>query len=116
MKGKIMYTSNGNSQQNLLSNRTLPVIVLTMNLMVDNIIAPIGGASQTLFTPATKEVVADAECSGTWVDWTPRQVIQTGVDGSTPDDTGVALRSKSSPSPVLIGSLTISPACGPASW
>ena len=75
-------------------------------------IAPIGGSSQKLFTPVTKKVVADAECSSTWVDQTQRQVIRTGFDGSTPRDTGLAVRSKESPYPVLIGSPTISPACG----
>ena len=111
-KGKVMDTINGNSQQKILSNRTLPVVVPTMNLRIDNRIVPIVGDFQTLFTPATKEVVADAECSSTWVDWTPRQLILTGVDGSTPGNTGLDLRSKSSPSQVLIGSLTIYPACG----
>ena len=64
-KVKVVDTSNGSFQQKLFSNRTLPVIVPTMNPRIENMIAPIGGSSQTLFTPVTKKVVADAECSGT---------------------------------------------------
>ena len=53
-KGKVTDTSNGNLQQNLLSNQTLFVVVPTINPRIDNKVAPIGGASQTLSTPATK--------------------------------------------------------------
>ena len=49
---------------------------------------------------------------GAWVNRTPGQVSRTGRDGSTPGDTGLAVRSKPYPSPVLVLSLTISPACG----
>ena len=83
-----------------------------MNLRLYNRIAPIGWASQTLFTPVTKEVVADAACNSMWVDQTQRQVIRTGFDRITSGDTGLALSSKSYTSPVMIGSPTISPACG----
>ena len=57
-KGKVADTSNIIFQQKLLSNRTLPVVVPVMDPRIDNMIAPIGWASQTLFTPVTKEVVA----------------------------------------------------------
>ena len=53
-KGKVVDTSNRNFQQKLLSNRTLPIVVPTMNPRIDNRIAPIGGAYQTFSTPATK--------------------------------------------------------------
>ena len=42
-KGKGTDTSNGNLQQKLLSNRNLPVVVLTMNPRIDYNIVPIGG-------------------------------------------------------------------------
>ena len=61
-KGKVTNTSNGILQQKLLSNRTLPVVVLTIDPRIDNRIATIGGAYQTILTPATKEVVVDAAC------------------------------------------------------
>ena len=44
-KGKVMDNSNGNFQQNLLSNWTLPVVVPEMNPRIDDRIAPIGGDS-----------------------------------------------------------------------
>ena len=53
-KEKVTGTSNGYFEQKLLSNRTLPVVVLTMNLIIDDMIAQIGEASQTLLTPVTK--------------------------------------------------------------
>ena len=40
-KGKLTDTRNRNSEQKLLSNKTLPVIILTMNPDIDPIIVPI---------------------------------------------------------------------------
>ena len=59
-------------------------------------------APQTLLTPDTKEVVADAACGGAWVNRTPRRVIRTGVDGSTPGDVCNDVSIKHATSPVLI--------------
>ena len=42
-KEKFKDTSNGNFKQKILSNRTLPVVLLTMNLSIDDMILPIGG-------------------------------------------------------------------------
>ena len=81
----------------LLSNRTFLVVVPTMNPMVDDTIALIVGASETLSTPVTKEVVADAACGGMWVNRTPGQIIWVGVNGSTPGGTSLAVRSKPDP-------------------
>ena len=64
VKEKIVDTSNRNFEQQLLSNRTLPLFVPMMNLRIDNRIALIGGVSQTLSTDGTKEVVADTVCGG----------------------------------------------------
>ena len=111
-KGKVMDTRNGKLQQKILSNRILPVVVPKMNPRIDNRIAPIVGASQTISKPATKEVVADAACGGAWFNWTTGQVSRTGVNKITPGDTGMAVRSKLYPSSVMIGSTTIYPACG----
>ena len=47
-KEKVMDTSDGNFQQNLLSNRTLPIVFPKMNPRIDNMIAPIGGGCQIL--------------------------------------------------------------------
>ena len=59
-----------------------------------------------------EEVVVDTACDGAWVNHNRGQIIQTEVDGSTPGNTGLAIMSKTAPSPVLIRSPTISPACG----
>ena len=66
-KEKFAENSHGDFEQKLLSNRTLPVVVPTMNLGICDRIAPIEGASQTLSTLATKEVIADVACGGAWV-------------------------------------------------
>ena len=79
-KEKFTDNSNGNFEQKILRNRTLSIVVLTMNLGIDDMIAPIGGSSQTLFMPATKEFVTDTACGGVRVNWTPRPVSRTGVN------------------------------------
>ena len=107
-----MDTSNGIFHQKILSKRTLPVILPTMHPMIDNRIAPIVGASQTLSTPVTKEVVADAACGGAWINRAPRQVSRMGVGGSIPGANGHAIRYKPAPYPVLTRIPTIYPACG----
>ena len=111
-KGKDTDTSNVYWQQKLLSNRTLLVVVPKMNPRIDNRISPIGGAYQTLLTPATKEVVTGVVHRGTWVNWTQGQVIQIVRGGSTPGSTSIDVRFSPAPSPVLIVSPTISPSYG----
>ena len=111
-KVKVTGNINKNMQQKLLSNRTLPVVVTAMEPMIDDMIETIGGASHTLSTTATKEVVTDVSCGSARVNWTPRNVIWTGRDFSTPGDTSLAVRSKPAPYPVMIGSTKIYPACG----
>ena len=105
-------TSNGDCEQKILSNRTLPIVVPTMNPRIDNKISPIGGASQTLLTLKTKEVAADTVLFGAWFNQTPRQVSPSEADGITPGKIGHSVRSKPAPSPVLIVSVTASPICG----
>ena len=51
-------------------------------------------------------------CSGAWVNRTLGQLIRTVVDRSAPGGTGLDIRSKPDPSPVLILSPTISPDFG----
>ena len=71
-KEKFMETRNGDFEQNILSNRTLPVVVPTMYPVIDYRIVHIVGASQTLSTPATKEVIVDASSGNAWVNRNPR--------------------------------------------
>ena len=53
-----------------------------MNPSIDQRIAPIVVAPQTLLTPDMKEVVTDEALGGAWVNRTPWQVISTGINGS----------------------------------
>ena len=106
-----MHINNGNFEQKLLSIRTLPVVVLTMNPSIDDSIAPIGEDSQTLLMPMTKEVVADAACGGAWVNRNPWQVSRTGVDRSTRGNVCNSVSVEHASSPVLIRSLTTPQRC-----
>ena len=54
----VTHTRYVNFDQTLLSNWTTPVLILTINPGIDQGIAPVILAPQTLFTPTTKEVVA----------------------------------------------------------
>ena len=54
-----MDASNGNFKQKLLSNQILPVVVPAKNTRIDDRIALIAGASETLLTPTTNDIVAD---------------------------------------------------------
>ena len=74
----ITDTSNNNFEQKLFNYQTLPVVVSTMNPIVYQWIAPVVVVSQTLLTPATKEIVSDAALGGAWVNRTPRKFIRTG--------------------------------------
>ena len=109
---KVTKTSNRNIKQKLLSNLTLPVLVPTMNPRIEQRIATIIVAPQTLLTPAMNEVIADAVSGGAWVNRNPRQVSRNGVNGSTPGDMSHVVSVKYSPSPVLIGIVATYPPCG----
>ena len=108
----VTNTSNGNFEQKLLSNRTIPVVVPKMNPRIDQIIATSLVVPQALFTPLTKEVVVDMVPVCDWVNWAPQQVIRTGADGNTPGDICNTGSVKNSPSPVLIGIVATSPPRG----
>ena len=99
----VTHTSSRKSEQKLLSNRTISVLPLSTNPGIEQEIAPIILAPQTLLTPVTKEVVTEAALGGAWIHRTTRQVIRTGVNGSTPDDIRNAIGIVEPSSPVLIG-------------
>ena len=108
----VNQTGNGYFEQKLFSNRTIHVLSPAMKLVVDQVIAPIILAPQTLLAPATKEVVTDAASGGAWKNRTPRRVSRTGVYGSTPGNIHYAVRAVEPPSPVLIVIFGTSPPCG----
>ena len=76
-KGKVTDTTNGISQQKLLSNRTLPVVISTMDPMIDYKIVMIGGDFRMLSMAVMKEVVADVVRVSAWVNRNPRHVSRT---------------------------------------
>ena len=82
-----------------------------MNLRIDDMIAPIGGASQTISTPAIKDAVADAASGGGWFNQTPWKVIRKGVKGITPGNVFNAVSVEHSFSPFIIRSVITSPPC-----
>ena len=106
-----MDTSNGIFQHNLLSDQTLHADVSMIDPSIDNRIETIGGYSHTLSTPATKEGVVDTTRGSARVNQILRQVSRTVRDSCTPGDTGMYVRSKPAPSPVLIRSPTMFPVC-----
>ena len=85
-----------------LSKRTIPVFVLAISPKINQRVALIVMAPHMLLAPATKEDVADTELGGAWINRTPRKVIWTGVDGSTPGDICNAVSVKHASSSVLI--------------
>ena len=92
------HTSNGNFEQKILSNLTIPVVVLTVKLKIEQMIA-----LEMLFTPVTEEVEADTSSGGAWVNMTPQQLVQAGFDGSTPENIRHAVSVIEPSCPVLIG-------------
>ena len=110
-KVKVTDTSSGNFKQKLLSNRTLHVVVPTMNPIIDPRIIPIVAAPQTLLMPETKEVVVDAACSDAWVNRNLRRVSRTGIDGSTPGNVCNDVCVEHAPFLFLIGVVATSPPC-----
>ena len=61
----VTRTGNNNFEQELLSDGTIPVVVMTMSPGSDQRIEQIVIAPQMLLIPATKEVVANAALGGT---------------------------------------------------
>ena len=62
-KGKVTDTRNGDLQQKLLSNRILPIITMSIEPQIDNMVATSGESTIKLTTLSTTEVIMDAACS-----------------------------------------------------
>ena len=111
-KRKVTDTSNEDSQQKLLSNRTLLIITTGIGPRIDNRFETCGGTPHVLATPNMKVVITDASRRSANVIRTTGHMIRTGRDGTNPSDCNVSVRSPWMNSPVLIGGTTMSPACG----
>ena len=67
----VNHASNGKFERNILSYWTIPVFTPLINQEMDQGIAPLILAPQTLLTPTAKEVVVDAASGGAWINRTP---------------------------------------------
>ena len=79
------HASNIILDKKLLSCRTigeLSAVPLPTN--------PIVLAPQTLIMSVAKKLFADVTSGNAWTNWTPRQIIRTGVNRSTPGNIGHA--------------------------
>ena len=85
-KRKLTGTSNGDLQQKLLSNRTLPIITTTIDPRIEDTVATCGGTHNTLAMLTTKEVITDASHSSAQVLRNPGHISRTGRDGNTPGE------------------------------
>ena len=103
---KVTDTINGDLQQKLLSNWALPIITMTIDPQIDNKIETCGAFPYKIATPPTTEVNTDA------VIQTPRRVIWTGRDGTTPGDCEISVIPPGDNSPVLIGGIGVPPTSG----
>ena len=111
-KRKFTDNSNGDSQQKLLSNRTLTIITMAMDPQIDNNIATFSQTPHTIVTHLTKEVITDAAHRSAQVLQTPRHVIRTGRGGTNPENTPHDLSPPWDNSPVLIEGIGVSPTSG----
>ena len=108
----VTHTSNEIFEKKLFSNHIIPVFSPVMNLGVEQGIAPIILAQQTLVATGTKEVVANAALGGAWINRTPRKVSSTGIDRITTGNIRDAVRVVEPPSPVLVVIVDTSPPFG----
>ena len=109
---KVTHTSNGNFEQTLLSNRTIPVVVPSMKPRIQQRIEQTVVAPQTPLPPETKEGVTDAALVGVWVNRTLRRVSRTGVNGRNTGDIHHAVSVEHAPYPVLIVVVVTYSPCG----
>ena len=61
-KGKVTDTRNGDLQQKLLSNQTLPIITITMDPHIDDGVTTCGASPHKIKMSLTLDVVTDAAC------------------------------------------------------
>ena len=63
----VTHTINGDFEQKLLSNHSIPVFPPEMNPEIYQGISPIVLAPQTILVPPKKEADVDAESGGAWI-------------------------------------------------
>ena len=83
-----------------------------MNLGIYQGIEGVRLTPQTLLAPETKETITYEASGGVWVHRTPRQVIRTGFNRSTPGDIGNSIGIVEKSSLVLTGIIGTDPPYG----
>ena len=61
-KGKFTDTRNGDLQQKMLSNRTLPIITTTMDPRIDDGVTTCEASPHKIKIPLTLDIITDATC------------------------------------------------------
>ena len=84
-KRNVIDTSNGDLQQQLLSNQTLLIITTMIDSRIDNMVVTYGVSMIKLATLHIPEVITDAVCSNARSLQTSGHVSRTNRDGNTPD-------------------------------
>ena len=90
-KIKVTDTSNRDSQQKILSNRTLPIITTTIDLQIDDMFVTCGGTPHALTTPMMKGVIMGTAHSSAQVIRTLGHASRTNRDGTTPQNCNLAV-------------------------
>ena len=110
-KRKVADTSNGNLQQKLLSNRTLPIITTTIDPWIPDGFTTCGGTPHAHPTPTTKVFITYMVRSSARVLRTPGHLSRTVREGTTPRNCKTYIISPRMNSPILIVGNTASPTC-----
>ena len=94
-------------QQNLLSNRTLPIITTTIEPRIDDMFATSEASPHMLTAPQTTYVITDAAHSSAHILRTSRHLIRTGRDSTTPGACNIDVIPLWDNSPVMIGGIRV---------
>ena len=92
-KRKVTDTINGNLQQHLFSNQTLPIISMAIDPWIPDGVEACGGTPNALTLSTKKAVITDAVRISAHILWTPGHVSRMGKDGVTPRERYVVVRS-----------------------
>ena len=88
-----MNTSNGDLQQNLLSDRTLPIITMMIDPWIDNMVTNSGASTINLAMPRMTKVITENARRNSQALQTPGHVVRTGRYGTTPVNCNVTVSS-----------------------
>ena len=96
-------TTNGNYQQKILINQTLPMIITPIDPQISDEVAAGRGTTHARQTISSKVILTDTVHSGAHVFRNPTDISRMDTDGTIPQDGNTSIRSPRLTSPVLIG-------------